>query len=491
MEKLKRTILFWTLVVLFCLTAPAIILNAKGYRFDWKRGVFVHSGTISVKSNPQNPIIALDGVNQVSTIMNRVNQSINISGLIPNDYRISVSADGFQAWDKKIDVHSGLSAEFWNVLLVRNDYEKTAYGTGGSENFFISPKTQFIAFNQPSDNGLGIKIVELSGKRLVHSFSLADWSFAGESRQENIEWAPQESYLSVPVEKASFDKARRTTQTYDYLLINLETEKTLLLSDLLNKDNAKNVRWDPVNRNFFFVIANEQLLRVDITYPENPTVIGENVSAFELSKSAVYYIQKNNNLVIKTALDGSGGKNQVTYNFPSDQASIKKLIVYDDERMVFLTEQKELFIYNIGLKDKYFRKLGDNVIGMQFSDDGKKLLWWTDNEISAYFLREWNVQPTRQENEVQNITRYAEDIRNVQWFKDYEHAIFSVGDQLKIIELDPRDHRNVMNLPETNVTKPYAVYDHYLEKLFFTGQDNDLNDLFSINFPEEVNILGF
>lgn len=492
MEKLKRTILFWTLVVLFCLTAPTVILNAKGYRFDWKRGIFVHSGTISIKSNPQSPNIALDGELQTSTLLNRINQSINLSGLIPRDYNITVSASGFQTWNKKIDVHSGLSSEFWNVLLVRDDYERTAYSTGGTDRFFISPKTQFIALNQYSDNGLSVKVVELSGKSLVHSFSFPDWNFIDENRQENIEWAPQENYLSIPVMKNTWDKLHRVSTIYDYFIVNLETEKTELLSEILGKDSLRDVRWDPSNRNFFFAIVDDQLLRIDISHPESQTVIGANVSAFELSKTAVYYVQKDNNLVIKTSLDGSGERNQITYDSPFDiDASIKKLIVYDDDRMVFLTDRGDLFVYNNGLKDRYFRKLGGQVSGMQFSDDGKKLLWWTQNEMAVYFLRDWNVQPTRQEDEIQTITRYADPIRNVQWAKDYEHAIFSVNGQIKIIELDPRDHRNIMDITSTQLEKPCAVYDHYLEKLFFTDKSEDSNDLFEISFPESINLLGF
>jgi hypothetical protein len=55
MEKLKRRIFFWILAVLFILTTTYVIFYARGYRFDFSKGIFVHSGTITIKSNPISP----------------------------------------------------------------------------------------------------------------------------------------------------------------------------------------------------------------------------------------------------------------------------------------------------------------------------------------------------------------------------------------------------------------------------------------------------
>src|SRR3990172_8045949 len=154
MDKLKRTLFFWALAILFLITAPTVVLRARGYRFDFSRGVFVHSGTITIKSNPQTIDINLNGEIMQSKTLGRINNSYNIAGLIPKDYSIAVSVDGFRAWNKKTEVHSGVSSEFWNVLLVRNDYERTLYDSATIDKFFLSPKDKYAAFDQKINKGI-------------------------------------------------------------------------------------------------------------------------------------------------------------------------------------------------------------------------------------------------------------------------------------------------------------------------------------------------
>ena len=64
-------------------------------------------------------------------------------------------------------------------------------------------------------------------------------------------------------------------------------------------------------------------------------------------------------------------------------------------------------------------------------------------------------------------TSFNDEIKNIQWAKDYEHVIFSVGSQMKIIEIDPRDHRNCMDLPKTTSETPLIGYNLAQERLYF------------------------
>jgi hypothetical protein len=501
MEKLKRTLFFWALVILFLITAPTVVLRARGYRFDFSRGVFVHSGTITIKSNPQTMDVNLNGEIMQSKALSRINNSYNITGLIPKDYSISVSADGWRTWTKKTEVHSGVSSEFWNVLLVRNDYARTLYDSAAIDKFFLSPKDKYAAFDQKIGKGILVKILNLKGNQIENAFSLPEWQLADDSRKENIEWSPEEDYLSVPVQKTTVTEAKTKSKPaapeertdYAYFILDPSTGNSFSLNDFLGLPDIRRVRWDPVEKGFLFFISENSLYRANVSKSSDLALITSGISSYELSETNVYYTQSPTQLVYKTSLDGKSDNSQVTNNFPESPAPENdKLIVYDDSRIAFLNSQKEFFIYNKGEHDNYFRKLGDGVEGMQFSNDGKKILYWTNNEISAYFLRDWDVQPVRSENEVQNITRYSQDLKNIQWFKDYEHVIFSANTQIKIIELDARDHRNSMDLPNLNYDSSDVIYNNSLEKLFFTDKESDSgNALYSIVFPEKTGILGF
>lgn len=508
MEKLKRRIFFWTLVALFFIVAPSIIMNARGYRFDFSRGVFVHSGSIMLKTNPQDFNSYVNGKLETSKKINRINSSYTLTGFIPGSYEIALGAEGFQTWTKKTEVHSGLASEFWNILLVRKDYTRTAFETQGLHNFFISPTDKNIALVKNTTEGVEMQILNIAGKTIDNSFSFSSSIFDDKTREENVEWSPNEDYLCVPVEvtvpaptlkenplskikPATNAAADQTVKKYNYFIANPADDSSFNLNLFLEKDDIRNVRWDPGDKNYLFFLSGNSLYRANITNKNDQKLIAGNVSAFDLSKSGIYYIQSPNELVFKNSLDGSASPAQITSNFPDASISpTKKLIIYDDDRLAFLSSDHKLFIYNKGGHNAYFRKLGDNIRSFQFSDDGKKLLFASDNEIFTYFLRDWSVQPERAENEIQSITRYSENLKNIQWFKDYEHIIFSAGPYVKIIELDSRDHRNCMDILKTAGNEPKLTHNHSSERLFFIDKNGDASDLYNIVFPEPGAFLG-
>ena len=199
MKVRKRFILFCLLLACFCIVAPIAILQAKGYRFDFGKGVFVYSGTVTIKSNPQDFNVLINGEIVESKKLNRINNSFNVGGLRPQNYEIRVEAPDFQSWTKKADVHSGIATEFWNVLLVRNNYEKTSYETPGIERFFTSPDNKFIAYNQTPSDSLKINVLNIKDSAIKNSFSVPEYRLMREENKENIEWSPRDSaFISVP-----------------------------------------------------------------------------------------------------------------------------------------------------------------------------------------------------------------------------------------------------------------------------------------------------
>jgi hypothetical protein len=496
MERFKRQLFFWSLVLIFFIITPIIVLNARGYRFDWHRGVFVYSGTISFKSNPQNIIARINGDTSKAAKLNRINNSFNLSGLLPMDYLLEISAPDYSTWSKKIDVHSGVSSEFWNVVLTRKNYERLPYAmTEGIDTFFTSPKNQSIAFTTNQTQGLSVKKLDLDNEQVIASFDLSGWKLLSQDRKENIEWSPAENYLSVPVEKNASPeeklKSENSPPTLAYYIIDFSEKSATNLNTFLEKDSISYVRWDPQEKNYLFLLENETLFRANVKNSKDIVQIAAEVSAYDLSYDAVYFVQKPNNLVFKTSLDGKTEKIQITNAFPdTNNPSIKRITVYDESRIALLSQDENLFIYNNGEHEKYFRALGSQIEEMHFSNDGKKLLFYSTNEISVYYTRDWTVQPLRVENELQNITRYSENLKNVQWYKDYEHIIFSAGKYTKIIELDARDRRNCLELVSTELEAPFVIHNNGLEKIFFTDQKDGTVVLNSFTFPEPEPILG-
>lgn len=499
MSKFRRSIFFWTLVVLFLITAPIIVLHARGYRFDFTRGVFVYSGSINIKSSPQNINVSLNGKLNESKKLDRINNSYNIAGLLPGDYKIKITSPDFQTWSKKTDVHSGLASEFWNVVLARNNYEKTDYTASGITKFFTSPGNKYMAIAEQQENTLSIKNLNIKNKAIENIFSFPNYTLIPDSEKENIEWSPvKNNRISIPTKKIpAEDKNKKiisedgNSLTTNYIIADISANTFFSLNDFLNMPDIKDVRWDPQSEDYLFFLSKNSLYRANIRDKKDIVLISEDVSSFDLSKTSVFYSMLSNKIIYKKLLDAKSEKIQATNVFPEDSGDfIKKMIVYDDSRIAFLDNNDSLFLFNQGDHDTYFKQIGEKVFGLHFSDDGKKLLFWTENEISVYYLRDWNVQPVRLEDELTEITRYIEPVKNVQWFKDYEHILFNVGNYTKFLELDPRDHRNSMDLVKTGSLNPFIIYNSYLGKLFFTDEKDSQNNLYSIDFPEKTTILN-
>lgn len=481
MESWKRTVFFWTLALLFLITVPIVILSARGYRFDANRGVFVYSGTITFKANPQTVEVRLNDKLIQSKKLNRINNSYNIPSLMPGEYDIRISAEGFQAWSKKTKVRSGMASEFWNVILARNNYEKTDLNIPGIKKFFTSPKNNFFAYVSILDQDLAVRIFDIESGEIKSETVFPDRQFIEDSRKENLEWSPDEVFISIPVENNS---------EYGYFIYDLENKNQIDLNNSLNKKNIRNVRWDPKEKGYLFFIEEDNLFRVNTKNFQELTLVASDISSYDLSGALVYY-SKNSNLLFKNNLNGKAEPSQITSNFPGpENLKIATIIVYDDSRIALISESKDFYIFNKGDHGNYFRKLAENIQGSHFSDDGKKLLFWSDNEISIYFLRDQLSQPIREENEMQNITRHSEPIKNIQWLKNYEHVIFSSGRWIKIIEVDLRDRTNCMDIANTETETPFVIYNNSLEKLYFTDTKNDTTSLYSIDFPEEAPLLG-
>lgn len=480
-SQIPKAIFFWTLVALFWLTAASIIGYAFGYRFNFKDGIFVYGGSITLKTTPQVTDVYINGVLMPSKSLSRLNNSYHIDGIKPGEYFLEVKAPGYQAWSKKIAVHSGISTEFWNVVLAQDSYARDDYDTAGIEKFFISPNKNLAAFAQQIDNDFSVKIFDPGTLAISEIYSSSEFVFTNDEK-ENIEWSPQAHRLIIPAIKD--DKK-------NYLITTIDTKETLNLNDIVQMDNLSHVRWDPKTKNALYYMSNDNLWRIDLDSPDDKKLIASQIASYDLSAKGLFYMRLPEGIVYETNFDATDTPGQITTSAPGDMSdSSYQIIVYDDTRIVFMNKSHKLYIYNRGEEGTYFNKLSDNATGSQFSDDGKKLLYWNDREIYAYFIRKWEVQPVRSENETMSITRFSDPIGNVQWTRDYEHVLFTNNNKIKMIEIDNRDHRNMMDVLSLNDNSSILVNNFTDSKLYYTEKnDQGQNQLHAIYFPERTTFL--
>ncbi|MCX6806775.1 MAG: PEGA domain-containing protein [Candidatus Berkelbacteria bacterium] len=88
--------------------------------------------------------------------------------------------------------------------------------------------------------------------------------------------------------------------------------------------------------------------------------------------------------------------------------------------------------------------LPQNAKDSSFSKNKKALLYRSDNEIWLYYPD----RPEKDRNEI--VARFSKNITKVGFLPDYEHIIFIIDKELRIIEFDGTNNLKLANLKEDN-----------------------------------------
>jgi hypothetical protein len=479
---ISRRIFFWTLFVSYFITTGLVLFFVFGYRHDFRQKVFIYTGSLTLKTNPKDVKIKLNDKEPSSRLLNVINDSYFITGLRPGEYKVSVFADGFKVWNKNINIHSGISTELWNITLLREQYERTEFDIQHIDKFYPAPAENIFATTRQLGKTLNVSIFDTKKDEIINSFIFPKIVFT-DNVYENIEWSPTSKNLLIPVEQLAFNNKK------DTIVVFAKNNKHFFLSEFINDQEARKVRWAPEEKDVIYFLTAHELTRAKFTPEEelqDLKILANDVISYDFADDGIYLL--NTKGEIWYGGDKKQAKNlELLVKFDIDTSHNRyRLIAYDNHRIILIDDNtKELFLYNKGEHQKYVKKLGDNIIGAHFSDDGKKLLFYSSFEIFTYFTRDWDTQPIRKEDQVQSIIRFSQPLHNVHFSKDYEHIIYTTGIDLKITELDYRGNRyteTIIQLPEDTT----VVDKHKINKIFFIDTKNGKKrGLMSIEFPEK------
>lgn len=488
MNKTQRKLFALFFVLLFMLVAPTVVLFAQGYRFNWENNIFVYSGSITVKSWPRDIEIYIDGKKQDSKNLNLINRAYTINGIKPGKYRLTCSRPGFTSWEKEINVHSGLTTEFWNVILFPNEENReTEVFEFDQENitqFFLSPnKNDELILFANKENSNRVETLNTKNQEREILFETDLYSFVEKESGLNIEWNAENKKFILPVVDQN--------EKEDYLIVNTEDESFLILSDFFDENKIKKARWMFDEKNQLLVLNDKNQL-FNFNYQEETTeLIAENVGDYDFADYNIYYTRLPNNFVWEIKQSDLENKKQITSEIiKSDKENFIKITAYDKHR-IFLSDKNNNLVF---IEDKEKGEIlnikpTEKITGVQFSNDGKKLLCWNENEIWYYMLKDWEVQPKRYLGDKITIARSSETIKNVQWLDNYENIVLSTGNKIRSFEADPRNKTNISNLKTTdqNLEEKDLIYNKSNQTAYYL----DNNKIFSTLLIDNSGFLGF
>ena len=476
-----RTALFLLFVLSFCITSGGILFYAYGFRFDTTRDMFIYGGSITLKSNPVEIHVTLDGVPIPEKDLARLNQSYHITGIAPGEHFLEVSTPGYQTWNKRIIVRSGISNEFWNITLPRQHYETTPYpNTDGLTRYFQSPEPTVFAGIDDRNQTVRISMYDTEQTLNDILYQETNTSLALE-KNENLEWSTAADRIVFPI---LLEEKRHI------ITVDTETKAVRDLSTELNQFSMRRPRWNPSVRDSLLYQIDDRLYRLDLGIENDsvlePLLLAEHVATYDISGSDIFIAKQDDNHIYRFSADQKEPVFRliVADSLPAiDQAAT--LVVYDEYRIALISSQGLLTFFNDYLDEDKIRTLAEqDIVGVQFSDDGKKLLFFSQHSISVYFIRPWEVQPKRDQDSVWQISRFADTISAIQWTKDYEHVLYLNGSRVFITELDNRDQRNINELIRFDQPPSQILSRVSANQIFFVANTGLSSELLSIDFPE-------
>ena len=511
MTKFQRKIYTLSFVAIFLVLAPTLIFFAKGYRFDWISKVFVHSGSIIIKSYPKKVDIYVDGKKISNKKLNFINNYYIVNGIRPGRHFVQCKKPGYTDWQKNISVHSGISTEFWNVLLMKSPNDTLrVYSPKNVQRFYLSPreKNELVLYEKnDTDKTISLFNTKTNDRKILYKDQTVYDTFIP-NKEENIEWSSNHKKILIPALKENkkdyiintiknddsennislldiFTKlaptllkttavasAENTAEIMNIVKTNIapspsqQTMTGKIPTEKPKKPGLKNkqeaspnstetneiyqARWifDSDSKIILLTKAH-QLLIIDIKKPTESLFLDTEVNGFDLAGDHIYYTRLVDSYIWDIKINHPE-KKKVVATIPTKQllTDFVKMIAYDEYRIALITTQKDLYVLNNDPEEDelFFGRLGHDINNVQFSDDGKKLLYWNNNEIFVYMLRDWKVQPKRKKGDTIFITRFSTPITNVQWMQNFENILFTNNNLVKMAETDIRDHINLVDV---------------------------------------------
>ncbi len=478
-DKLRKLIIGLG-VLAFIILAPLIILYSYGYRYSPISRKFTQTGNLYLDSAPPGAKVIING----RTINDRWYQRLLfykellgltkiesstptlISHLLPNIYNVSISKNGYQNWQKKLEIVAGQTtfSKKINLFLAQPVVEKkempvdTFFESDHRQNKIIAQKktynriylidtTDLKISDRPliknnlrgevknilNNDGTKFAMVDQSGGIVVVDLNKTAENLAkipGISFVNHVRWANSASL--------SFDNKKIV---YDYDPAQ-ESLKIIFNPQWVGLKNSEINDW-LIDNNFVYLVAKNQ----------------KGINFYQIRKKSGWTNYKPDDIVKKIYLPD--GKYQLEDIFLTDGfISIKD-----------------------GLKNYYFINLNDNQ-GQELSNKyfcrkviklDETTICFNDWEIIALTVKRENDQKIIK-NEI--VLRESNLIKDVAWY-DNNYIVYANSERLIALELDNRDYYYRSEIIKNVFIEKILGVDQS-KNLYFIERQNNKNYLVKI-----------
>jgi hypothetical protein len=349
-----------------------------------------------------------------------------IENLIPQKYDIAIKKQGYQSWEKNLEVKEKQVTEAKSIVLFPEDPAYSILYENIDDFWFSADGKKVILKEKDSQTSTawslkmynianGVKSQLITDKEIYKNGSeLFDVNFSSDQNQLYIKIGSQEQIKNFTLNLAD-----------NSLSQNLATSSTP--ANVIAKKESEN--------KIYFLDEDGYIYESDTTYVKNEKI---NSQAFQI-----------------------------------DQETDYNLYVFADQFFI----KKGQTLYKLNSKSGTFEKFFDSLKGLILSPDSQKIAYYSNSEIWITFLRDNFEQPQTKTGEKIFLNRFSEKIDNIFWINS-NYLIFSIGNAIKISEIDDRDKINIFN---------FGTFES--PKLFFNNFDKKLYALSESSLSYSVNLI--
>ncbi len=402
MQNRTRKLILFSMLVLFTLFAPILILYSQGYRIDLESRSITQTGGLFIKTQPKKTNVFLEGKARGQTDF--FFGSVLIENLLPKKYAVEVRREGYFTWKKAIDVKPKEVTEFKDIMLFTKNPDFTFLLTGIGNPLF-TPDNKKIIWEEKSGNSWALKTYDLSSNLKAHLISESEAFPNKDAEISDIKMSESgnELYLTIKVDGNTRD-------------FSLQLDR---------------------------IPAKLQEIETQNSTGTIPVGLPSDAAAYLSSGGSLYYLdEKGYVFKVNDFLSDKERLNDVPVTVSKDKTL--KLLKLSD---FLLIEEQQGGLYILRPDSKKFDKIFSSVKSLKISPDDRELVYFSDYEIGILFLEQFNEQPRREKGENMFLIRLSEKIGDVYWLTS-DYLIFNTPRGIKIVETDNRDDINVVQISE-------------------------------------------
>lgn len=300
-----RLIIMFTLIGIFFVVSPALILYTAGYRYDFIQGRVLTTGVLSIDVEPQDARVFIDGISLEERM------PIRRTNLAPNtSYLVRIEHEGLRPWEKELFVASNQTAYVRNITLLKKP-AVTAHGFPPTyEPVTIDPTGAYAIVSSDDEVGTILSRYELETGQIDTLLRILP------QEEYLYTWAPEQSHILFTISGVS-----QTEYTF-FNLTDLAEQRTIIL------DTAEQVQiqWSQDN---------------DALYVQRDDVIEQwsfdDRGRIGTTTSSVWYVDDNRTL-------WTGGHSLSRGLTPISDAPISDHILFAKNDLVILAREAHLHV---------------------------------------------------------------------------------------------------------------------------------------------------